>query len=351
MNTKLGSPGDVGLVPSTFSLFGRTHYYQVPPNPKGTLVFLHGCARSATGFWPASPKAPECTGFPEDVSRTIQALTAGYAMLAPTPQNPNLCFSAADGDFEKLIPIIERFWALTGLKTKPLFLGGASAGGSVAVRFPGFAKGKLQVDGMLLEVSTNQSPKPVPDYPPTVWVCMERDKESQREAKEHAAGLTQAKVGAAVVVSPTRKVTDTYFSDRMVSVTAAQSKQVVKGLRAIGLVDATGALTSNPKDGMAAWMNRLKPHMPAGQQFTLGSVRKSPVFQALAVAWAEHEHVADYTTAAIKFFEADGKADMKELVARHTVNAPTKLCGCCPPWPVCGCVLEPNRPSLPFCPL
>lgn len=345
----------MGLQPAKFALFGRTHYYQVPPAPKGTMVFLPGCARAATGFWPPSPQAPECTGFPEDVSHAIQALMAGYALLVPTPQNPNLCFSASDGDFEKLIPIIERFWALTGLKAKPLFMGGASAGGSVAVRFPAFAKGKLKIDGMLLEVSTNQSPlsggKPVPDYPPTVWVCMERDAESQREAKEHAAGLTRAKVGAAVVVSPARKVTDTYFSDRMVSVTAAQSKKVVQGLRAISLVDAAGNLKSNPKDNMAAWMKQLKPHLPAGQPFTLGTVRKSPLFQALAVAYAGHEHVADYTTAAIKFFEADGQADMKALVARHAVPVPTKLCGCCPPWTVCGCVLEPNRPSLPFCPV
>lgn len=319
------------LQPSKFSLFNRVHYYQVPPNPKGTFVFLHGCARSATGYWPPSPGAPECTGFPEDVSHTKQILRAGYALLAPTPQSSDTCFSASGGDFDKLIPIIEKFWSLTGLgRNKPLYMGGASAGGSVAVRFPKYAGNKLRIDGMLLEVSTNQTPlddgKPsIPNFPPTVWVVMERDLESQREARAHATGLTRAKIGAAVVLSPIRKVTDAFFAERMVDITPAESKKIVQGLKAVGIIDAGGNFTRNPHDNLGAWMNKLKPHMPPRLVSTLGMVRKSTLYQALAVAYARHETVGDYTTAAIKFFEAGGKADMKDLVSKHQVWVPAKL--------------------------
>jgi hypothetical protein len=49
------------------------------------------------------------------------------------------------------------------------------------------------------------------------------------------------------------------------------------------------------------------------------------VYQAVAVAYAYHEHVADYTIAALKFFEAGGDASMDELVARYKVDAPAAM--------------------------
>lgn len=326
-------PRTFELVPSTFSEAGKTHYYQVPSNARGTLMMLPGCSRAATGYWPHSAKAPECNAFPEDVSHTKQALLNGYAMFVPTPQNPNLCFTSSSGDFEKLGPIIKKFFTLTGLGGKPLYVAGSSAGGGVAVRFPEYAHRQnlgIRFSGLLLECATNQSPlngdRPsAPSFPPTVWVCMERDTESLREANGYAQVLQRNGVGCAVITSPKRRITPEYFSERMVNVTPAQSKQVVDGLRAIGMVDGDGWVTANPHDNASAWMSKLRRHVPAGREFTLGSVRKSPIYQAVAVAYAGHEHIADYTTAALKFFESGGKASMDDLVARHQVTKPALL--------------------------
>lgn len=320
---------NAGLVPSTFSLAGKTHYYQVPKGTvKGTFMFLPGCARAATGFWPTSTQAPECTGFPEDVSHTKQALRSGYAILVPTPLNPNLCFNAENT--ENIAPIVKQFFQLTGLGSKPLYLGGCSAGGGLAMRYQKYVRNNspgIKFSGLLLECATSSAPLDggsVPaDFPPCVWVCMSRDTGSQQQARQYAASLKSSGVGSAVIVSPKRLVTPHYFSDRMSSITPAESAKITQGLKTIGLVDSKGSFLQNPKQ--FSWMPRLKTMLPAGKQFTLGSVRNSPICQAVLVAYGRHEHIADYTTAALKFFESKGKASMKELLSKHTVRVPAAI--------------------------
>ena len=61
---------NAGMRPSKLSQFGRSHYFQIPKDPVGTLAILPGCARSAQGFWPYDPAhCPECLGFTEDGER------------------------------------------------------------------------------------------------------------------------------------------------------------------------------------------------------------------------------------------------------------------------------------------
>lgn len=345
-NTSTGSDGtggggdytgtNGGLRPSKFSMFGKTHYYQVPSNAKGTFMFLPGCARAATGFWPYSSQAPECNGFPEDVSHTKQALRNGYAMFVPTPQNSNLCFTSENT--EKLAPIIKEYLKLSGLGNKPLYLGGCSAGGGLAVRYHSYLKSNnpgFKFDGLLLECATSMNPtddgRSVSDFPPTVWVCMERDTSSIQEAKKYADAFKKAGKGVAVVVSPKRRITPEYFSNRMSSVTPAESKQIVDALKVIGLVDGNGNVTADPHDFNKAgtkasgWMAKLKSKLPQKREFALGTVRNSPLYQAMAVAYSQHDHIADYTTAAFKFFESGGKANMDDLLDKYTVANPASL--------------------------
>lgn len=320
---------NAGLVPSKFQIAGKTHYYQVPKGTaKGTFMFLPGCARAATGFWPPSTSAPECTGFPEDVSHTKQALKNGYAILVPTPLNPNLCFTSENT--ENIAPIVNKFFELTGLGTKPLYLGGCSAGGGLAMRYQKHVRNNnpgIKFSGLLLECATSSAPLDggsVPkDFPPCVWVCMKRDTDSQQSANQYAATLKQSGVGAAVIVSPKRFVTPHYFSDRMSSIKPADSEKITAGLKELGIIDSKGSFLKNPKK--TPWMQQLKPKLPSGQQFTLGSVRNSPICQAVLVAYARHEHISDYTTAALKFFESGGKADMKQLVDKYTVRVPAAI--------------------------
>ncbi|AGE55213.1 hypothetical protein PBCVMA1E_205R, partial [Paramecium bursaria Chlorella virus MA1E] len=75
---------EAGLKPVVITVDGRHHAYQSPANPKGLVVFLHGCSRSIFGAWPRSSN-PKFFGYSEDVSRTKQVLKAGYAILYISP--------------------------------------------------------------------------------------------------------------------------------------------------------------------------------------------------------------------------------------------------------------------------
>ena len=53
--------------------------YQMPDvRPQGVLALFHGCAHSATDFWPQSDRCPECRGLPVEVRITRMALQAGW---------------------------------------------------------------------------------------------------------------------------------------------------------------------------------------------------------------------------------------------------------------------------------
>lgn len=54
-------------------------HVQIPPKPKGTVVFFHGCVHSGYNYWPRSQACPECLGLPEEMSHVLQALNRGYA--------------------------------------------------------------------------------------------------------------------------------------------------------------------------------------------------------------------------------------------------------------------------------
>ncbi|KAL4442067.1 hypothetical protein ABPG77_011328 [Micractinium sp. CCAP 211/92] len=132
-----------GLKPSRLQAYGRTHYYQLAERPIGTLVFFHGCSRSAKGFFPYDPKdCPECLGLPEDVSHTKQALARGYTLLALEPNDDKgLCWSSSvkDGyvnDQPDAIAAITKFLQDQGLAGKPVYLAGASSGGTFALKLP-----------------------------------------------------------------------------------------------------------------------------------------------------------------------------------------------------------------------
>ena len=325
---------NAGMRPRKLQLMGRTHYYQLPKGAAiGTLVIFPGCARAATGFWPYAPgTCPECTGFPEDVSQTKQALARGYAVLVLTPQDTKtLCWSSKR-DLKDALEIVEHFLAANALMSKPLYTLGASSGGGLALALGGYAqyaKSRVRVSGIVQEVATTQSPRVdthTGKFPPVVWVVMERFPDERRAANVHVALLKRHGVPAAVVGSPIRRITPNYFSDRIPAITPAQSRQIGVALKRIGQIDADGNLLSDPKkSGWDLKLRKLLPMMsPTSKTLSL-VFRKSAVWQAMTLAYSKHEHTGDYTGAALAWFEGGGKQDFAQLVERYRVRTPAAL--------------------------
>ena len=316
---------DANIVPSTFVCESRTHYFQIPPNPKGTLVFLHGCCRTAQGFWPHSAKHPECYGFPEDVSHTKQALAKGYAILVPTPRDLQvLGWSFSAGDPAPLVVIIETFLKAHNLQSKPVILGGASAGGGLGVGLWAYFKDKRtpcpwKWAGIISEVSTHGVvPSKDPSFPPTVYIVMERDTDSQAQAKEHLATLTASRVKCAMHVSPVRVIYPAFFSDRVPGVSPALSTQIVNALASMNALDKDSKLKVSPKD--LPFRAALTKKVPAVGDLV---IKTSAIMQALLFAQGQHEHIGDYTTAALTFIESGG--NFEALVQKLQVSKPTSF--------------------------
>jgi hypothetical protein len=50
------------LTPSTIKINGRTIYYEIPIDPKGIVIYFHGCYHNGYDFWPQSEDCSECRG-------------------------------------------------------------------------------------------------------------------------------------------------------------------------------------------------------------------------------------------------------------------------------------------------
>ena len=308
--------GNTGLRASKLQANGRTHYYQIPSNPKGLVVVFPGCSRSGPGFW------PELLGFPQDVSHTKQILAKGYAILVLTPVDvQTMCWSGQGADPSQAVSTITDFMKANALTGKPVYFLGASSGAGMMVRMQDslskMAGLPWRVLGIISEVGTNAEVGKS-KFPPTVWVVMQRDAESQREAQSHVASLLARGIPAAFVVSPIRPITPTFFSDLMGSVSPAQSKAISAGMRTAGIVDASGGFTRDPK-GDRGWTARLQKLLSFKVEF---SFNRSAMWQAILYAYAKHEHVANYTTAALTWFEGGAKGSFADMAARYEVDKP-----------------------------
>ena len=328
---------DAELVPKKFASQGRTHYYQIPSDPKGLLLVLPGCARWGPGFWPHDKaRCPECVGLTEDVSHTKQALARGYAVLVAWPVDRafpgQYCWSAKD-DGDSLVAVLEDFVARNNLGGKPIYVMGASSGGSVALRMPSlleWKRSKLTVSGVLAEVSTklevSEMVRDMKYYPPVAWIAMGDNPGEIANAKKRVSDYSRFGP-AAMTVSPVRPVTDDYFSDRHPRITPTQSKELVAAMTAIGLLRPDGTFVYDFKKNKA-WVKQLQQRVPwlkTSPAYALGPTKSSAILQAMLVARAQHEHVSDFLTATLMWFESGGKASFDALVKQYRVMKPALL--------------------------
>lgn len=316
--------------PSRFEYGGRAHLYQLPdargPAPRGTVVFLHDAARDTEGFWLPSAKAPRCTGLGEDVSRARQALARGYAFVAPAAVDAT-GWSFGNSDHVHLAAILSALLAQHRLLHKPVYLCGCGAGGALAARLPSYLRTRVDVHwrvaGVVVECAAWQAPDATPGCPPTLWVVMQRAAHTHAAAARHMALLRKNGVPAAMAIVRARAVTAGYFADRIPGFTEGMSAVVASALEHVGVVDERGAFRVDPRATLAVWTAHLKRLIPAAGVPGLLSFepRRSPLLQAIFAAYAEHEHAADYMTAALAWFESRCTKDFGALAEELAVRA------------------------------
>ena len=306
---------DKGLKPVMINVDGVQHAYQSPANPKGLVVFLHGCSRSIYGGWPASAN-PKFFGMPEDVGRTKQCLRAGYAILYVAPHDSKTgCFSAKEGkDPATTKNAIDQVRKITGTANKPLYLGGCSAGGGMIQRM--VADGSIKCDGMFNESATRSEPSA--KTPASLWIVLATDKE--REAGVQMASVSK-KLGkpSAVLISPRRQITPTFFADQMASISFANSAKIAESLKKSKAIDASGYVSGDIKN-VKTWYNNLKKDVPIPE--TQLPFWNSGIVQAMLTAQGVHDAVSMYMTTFLKWAESDFKTNINELAQKYAVTKP-----------------------------
>ena len=306
---------DKGLKPVMINVGGVQHAYQSPANPKGLVVFLHGCSRSIYGGWPASAN-PKFFGMPEDVGRTKQCLRAGYAILYVAPHDSKTgCFSAKEGkDPVTTKNAIDQVRKITGTANKPLYLGGCSAGGGMIQRM--VADGSIKCDGMFNESATRSEPSA--KTPASLWIVLATDKE--REAGVQMASVSK-KLGkpSAVLISPRRQITPTFFAEQMASISFANSAKIAESLKKSKAIDASGYVSGDIKNNKA-WYNNLKKDVPIPE--TQLPFWNSGIVQAMLTAQGVHDAVSMYMYVFLKWAESGFKDDINTLAKKYAVTKP-----------------------------
>ncbi|KAL4424442.1 hypothetical protein ABPG77_006380 [Micractinium sp. CCAP 211/92] len=359
------APTNAGLRPQRMQTFDRVHYYQLASNPRGTLVTFHGCGRASRAFFPYDPETcPECLGFPEHVAHTKQALAAGYSLLAMDPQdNRHLCWSSSKqglyvDDRPMVVATITQFLTEQGLTHLPVYLLGTSSGGTMALKLMqtlqelasksgvDLSKAPKEGDPFVLRIAGIISEESVPDplpaegdggslrypfQPPTIFIAMERGN-SLGNAPGAIDFLRSHGVPSDFIESPIRRVGPTFLSDRIPVISPEQSAALVGAMQKIGMVDADGWLLGDPDTNKPVslntsspayrWVPRLRAALPwlRPKSRTMSLIyRTSLIQQALNVAWARHDAVADYLTVCLHWLEKQGEAKLSELLEKFTV--------------------------------
>ncbi|EFN56834.1 hypothetical protein CHLNCDRAFT_144402 [Chlorella variabilis] len=321
---KLGGDTDMEgsslLTPTRGEVMGRTFYFEIPHNPVGVLFMAHGCVHDAADFWPPSKACPECSGLPEEVSHTKQALARGYAVLAVDSKDRDpmsRCYSYGE-DKWGVKYVLENWMRQYSLQALPVFGLGISAGASFVLRLPKLTR----VNGIISEVlGATYETFPVDNlgatYPPTIFIDMQRDRTMTARIAQSMQKLMENSVPTAKIAVDPRPVTRSFFSDRSEFISPELSRRIVSGLHQIGMIDDAGMVTSDPRYTTQPWRDQLAEVLPELEPDTGETAGPASdwalISEQMNLAWATHEIVGDHLAASLAWLESEGTAAIDQL--------------------------------------
>lgn len=327
------------LKPFTAHKYKHDYYYQVPENPRGAVLFAHGCVHSGYNFWPESEACPECRGLPEEMSHTLQALRRGYAVIAISSLDRKTgCFSFWDDCFD-VADIVTEWSDEWGLDKLPLYGMGVSAGGAFILKLPRY----LKLDGVVSEalgIDPNSGGfRDIPgQYPPAMFLSMQRDDKQKELIKWNQEILRDRKAAAEIIEVYPRLVYPAYFSDRSpYYIDEAFSRKIWNGLLKIGMIDEEGNVLEDPRYTPRPWLKSLQevvPELRAGKTDSQGEVATplwpevtpevnvAGIWSLMNLAYAAHEIISDYVSVSLIWFESGASEDVQYLQDWYTYGLP-----------------------------
>ncbi|PSC69850.1 Secretion-regulating guanine nucleotide exchange factor [Micractinium conductrix] len=342
------------IKPFSGKKYKQDFWFQVPENPKGAVLFAHGCVHSGYNYFPQSDACPDCRGLPEEMSHTLQALRRGYAVISISSLDRETgCFAFWEDCFN-VADIVTEWREEWGLEKLPLYAMGVSAGGGFLLKLPRY----LKLDGIMSEAlgidpNSGGYRDIKTEYPPTVFVSMQRDAKQVELIKWNQEILRDRNTPAEIINVFPRKVYPTYFSDRSpYYINETLSKAIWSGLLKISMIDEEGNVLEDPRYTPRPWLKQLQkavPELGGGTQAqgataiptwpdTSPEVNLPGVWSLMNLAYAAHEIISDYVSPALIWFESGQKESLPELLQWYAYGLPP------PPSP------PPPNPSPPPAP-
>eukprot|EP00746_Dinoflagellata_sp_MGD_P021819 gnl/MRDRNA2_/MRDRNA2_150970_c0_seq1.p1 gnl/MRDRNA2_/MRDRNA2_150970_c0~~gnl/MRDRNA2_/MRDRNA2_150970_c0_seq1.p1 ORF type:complete len:359 (-),score=62.41 gnl/MRDRNA2_/MRDRNA2_150970_c0_seq1:196-1272(-) len=184
------NPVEIYFQNKTFqSIAGDLHFlYSMPPNlkpgekPKGLFLMLHGCQRSAVGFF----------RLPEEGAMSAAVLLRGYAVAAPDSPPADWqgqCWDV-DKDAHKVVAALSSARAQLGLADSPLYGIGISTGGMLLASL--VSSFHLPFNGVVFNAAPHSAEffqKATPSWPRTAFVSESNDQWATPNAVKQAAAF------------------------------------------------------------------------------------------------------------------------------------------------------------------
>jgi hypothetical protein len=274
---------------------------------KGLVLICHGSCHGAIDWFPHSTASPQCAGLPVECQITECLVREGWSVLAASSAlrvgHRSWNF---DVDGPRIVRALTTFRSRHDLSSAPLVGFGVSSGGAFVLQLPRLMRIQCIVSQICAMparelVAAGADGQPAP-YPPTLFICMQRDAEGPIRTCSHAqtcvTELERRGVAASLLVTRPLPITRTFLSERNPAVSAALSASVHDALQGAGLLDHESFLINDPRVHGEPWraalahMSRALPGLRPGEADSFVADSSSTA-ELLNVAYCQHEVTAE----------------------------------------------------------
>jgi len=319
------------------------------PSIQGLLFLAHGCQHSSLDWFSKSPDCKDCMGLPEERAIVQTALDMGLVTIAMSSSNfSTKCWSGSDVTPVSLV--LNELWhrfsqaqeqeeSTPSSSRLPLYAFGASSGGAFVSSLAGPLQSRfgIHLDGFISQIAA-QLPllrqEIVDPHLCRVYVTMDKDERVNRAAQARVDKCQTIETGVGnknfdpenepepqthckQIKLPSLPIFSSYFASRIDGISQAESEEMVATLRTAGLLDlSTSELIEDPRKSYKKWSNALRLASLKATSLMVFEKRgdalfadKSPIFEAMNVAWGFHEMTRDGVGEALEFCVAHQKRD------------------------------------------
>eukprot|EP01041_Mallomonas_annulata_P005150 gene5150-10292_t len=277
--------------------------WQSPTTTITGVVFLaHGCAHSATDWFPQSDSCRGCIGLPVEMDIVERFLTQGYVVFATSSiERVRKCWN--DDDIPNTATAVNHIYKTLHLNIleTPLFALGASSGGYFVSLFGQHAPSfNLKVSAICMQISGLYDADPA--TPPVIFVHMAKDRQLAHHIMSLAQQLVRKGVPAEHYPCRPKTVTPEYFTSWKV-LTHSEASNFTTALQAADMVSPVShLLTVDPLT--REWVQIAKDSIPNFYPDRDALVNDiSPMFELMKLAWAAHEITNDFLHETLDFFK------------------------------------------------